>query len=105
MTGRILSDLKREAGDLQFVDAVVAEDGAVLAFPNGHSWFFTGMRVAEISRDGLRKCSKIILSPRRVRKVKQRYRLGYVASLRGELVKAIRERYEVESGLVLLGST
>lgn len=36
-----------------------------------------------------------------VRKVEQRYRLGYVESLRGELVKAIRERYEVESELVL----
>ena len=38
VTGRILSDLKRVAGNLQFVDAVVAENGAVLAFPNGHSW-------------------------------------------------------------------
>ena len=34
-TGRILSDLKQAAGDLGFVDAVVAENGAVLAFPNG----------------------------------------------------------------------
>ena len=38
VTGRILADLKRVAGDLRFVDAVVAENGAVLAFPNGHSW-------------------------------------------------------------------
>ena len=38
VTGRILSDLKRVAGNLQFVDAVVAENGAVLTFPNGHSW-------------------------------------------------------------------
>jgi hypothetical protein len=36
-----------------------------------------------------------------VRKVEQRYRLGYVESLQGELVKALRERYEVESELVL----
>jgi hypothetical protein len=36
-----------------------------------------------------------------VRKVEQRYRLGYVGSLQGELVKALRERYEVESELVL----
>jgi hydroxymethylpyrimidine pyrophosphatase-like HAD family hydrolase len=36
-TGRILSELKQVAGDLQFVDAVVAENGAVLDFPNGHS--------------------------------------------------------------------
>ena len=32
-TGRILSDLRRVAGDLRFVDAVVAENGAVVAFP------------------------------------------------------------------------
>ncbi len=38
VTGRILCDLERVAGDLHFVDAIVAENGAVLAFPNGHSW-------------------------------------------------------------------
>ncbi len=38
VTGRILSDLRRVAGNLHFVDAVVAENGAVIAFPNGHSW-------------------------------------------------------------------
>ena len=38
VTGRILSDLERVAGDLKFADAVVAESGAVIAFPNGHSW-------------------------------------------------------------------
>jgi hydroxymethylpyrimidine pyrophosphatase-like HAD family hydrolase len=37
VTGRVLSDLLRVAGDLQFADAIVAENGAVLAFPNGHS--------------------------------------------------------------------
>src|SRR5215470_11922603 len=36
-TGRILSDLRRVAGDLNFVDAVVAENGAVLAFPDGQT--------------------------------------------------------------------
>jgi len=36
VSGRILSDLKQVAGDLGFVDAVVAENGAVLCFPNGH---------------------------------------------------------------------
>jgi hydroxymethylpyrimidine pyrophosphatase-like HAD family hydrolase len=35
VTGRILSDLRNVAGDLNFVDAVVAENGAVLAFPDG----------------------------------------------------------------------
>jgi hydroxymethylpyrimidine pyrophosphatase-like HAD family hydrolase len=33
VTGRIMEDLRREAGNLQFLDAVVAENGAVLAFP------------------------------------------------------------------------
>jgi len=37
VTGRILSDLKRVAGNLNFVDAVVAENGAVLSFPNGQT--------------------------------------------------------------------
>ncbi len=32
-TGRVLSDLRRVAGDLEFADAVVAENGAVLTFP------------------------------------------------------------------------
>jgi hypothetical protein len=37
-TGRILEDLRRVAGDLHFVDAVVAENGAVVLFPDsGHS--------------------------------------------------------------------
>jgi len=37
VTGRILSDLEQAAGDLGFVDAVIAENGAVLAFPNDYS--------------------------------------------------------------------
>jgi len=34
VTGRILGDLRRVAGDLRFVDAIVAENGGVLAFPH-----------------------------------------------------------------------
>ncbi len=34
VTGRILGDLERVAGDLHFVDAVVAENGGVIAFPD-----------------------------------------------------------------------
>jgi len=34
VTGRILSELQRVAGDLHFVDAVVAENGAVIYFPD-----------------------------------------------------------------------
>jgi hydroxymethylpyrimidine pyrophosphatase-like HAD family hydrolase len=33
-TGRILDDLRRAAADLRFVDAIVAENGAVLEFPH-----------------------------------------------------------------------
>ena len=36
-----------------------------------------------------------------IRKVEERYRVGEVEGLRGELVKVIRDRYEVESELVL----
>jgi len=35
VTGRILSELKRVAGGIEFVDGVVAENGAVLALPSG----------------------------------------------------------------------
>ncbi len=34
VTGRILEDLHRVAGDLHFVDAVVAENGAAIEFPD-----------------------------------------------------------------------
>ena len=38
VTGRILAELRRVAGDLHFVDGVVAENGAVVHFPDsGHT--------------------------------------------------------------------
>ena len=38
VTGRILDELRRVAGDLRFVDGVVAENGAVVHFPDsGHT--------------------------------------------------------------------
>lgn len=37
VTGRILSEFKQAVGDIDFVDAVVAENGAVLEFPNGYT--------------------------------------------------------------------
>ena len=36
-TGRILSELRNVAGDLNFLDAVIAENGAVLAFPGAQT--------------------------------------------------------------------
>lgn len=35
VTGRILSELRDVAGDLSFVDGIVAENGAVISLPNG----------------------------------------------------------------------
>ena len=35
VTGRRLDDLRRVAGDLHFLDAVVAENGALMHFPDG----------------------------------------------------------------------
>jgi hypothetical protein len=38
VTGRILDDLRRVAGDLHFVDGVIAENGAIVHFPDsGHT--------------------------------------------------------------------
>ena len=34
VTGRILDELRRVAGDLHFVDGVIAENGAVIHFPS-----------------------------------------------------------------------
>src|SRR5688500_17651842 len=35
VTGRRLDDLRRVAGDLHFIDGVVAENGALVHFPDG----------------------------------------------------------------------
>jgi hydroxymethylpyrimidine pyrophosphatase-like HAD family hydrolase len=48
-TGRILDDLRRLTGDLRFVDAIVAENGAVLAFPgSGRSAVLASQPPAEL---------------------------------------------------------
>jgi len=54
VTGRILSELRKAVGDLDFVDAVVAENGAVLAFPNGQSRV-TGHLPPQVFFDELRR--------------------------------------------------
>jgi hypothetical protein len=57
VSGRILSDLEQAAGDLRFVDAVVAENGAVLCFPNGHARLLghppPAVFLAELRRRGI----------------------------------------------------
>jgi hydroxymethylpyrimidine pyrophosphatase-like HAD family hydrolase len=58
VTGRILDELRRVAGDLGFVDGVVAENGAILHFPgSGHTVTLApvvpGAFVDELRRRGL----------------------------------------------------
>jgi hydroxymethylpyrimidine pyrophosphatase-like HAD family hydrolase len=58
VTGRILDDLRRVMGDLRLVDAVVAENGAVLAFPaSGRSFVLappaSERMLAELRRRGI----------------------------------------------------
>ncbi|MGA2213571.1 MAG: HAD family hydrolase, partial [Bryobacteraceae bacterium] len=57
-TGRILDDLRRVAGDLHFVDAVVAENGAVIEFPDsGYSRILAepppAVLLKELRREGI----------------------------------------------------
>ena len=50
-TGRILDELRRVAGDLHFVDGVIAENGAVLHFPESDHTVAAGAAgAADVSR-------------------------------------------------------
>ncbi len=58
VTGRILSELRHSAGELHFVDAVIAENGAILHFPaSGHTSLLaagvSSALLAELSRRGV----------------------------------------------------
>ena len=58
VTGRILADLRRVAGDLHFVDAIVAENGAVIEFPDSGYSRVVGLAppaslLTELSRAGV----------------------------------------------------
>ena len=58
-TGRILDELRRAAGDLHFVDAVIAENGAVLHFPESDHTTTLGppvpaVLIDELARRGLK---------------------------------------------------
>jgi hypothetical protein len=58
VTGRILEELRRVAGDLHFADAVIAENGAVIHFPDSGHTSTLAPRVldeftAELSRRGI----------------------------------------------------
>lgn len=53
VTGRTLSELRRVAGDLHLVDGVVAENGAVVHFPDGGHTSLLAPPVPAALRDGL----------------------------------------------------
>jgi hydroxymethylpyrimidine pyrophosphatase-like HAD family hydrolase len=58
VTGRILADLRRVAGELHFVDAVVAENGAVIDFPDSGYSRVVGQAppealLSELRREGI----------------------------------------------------
>jgi hydroxymethylpyrimidine pyrophosphatase-like HAD family hydrolase len=55
VTGRILDELRRVAGDLHFVDAVVAENGAVMHFPASGRTVALGPHVPELLLTELRR--------------------------------------------------
>ena len=55
VTGRILSELRRVAGDLHFVDGVVAENGAVVHFPDSDHTSVLAPRLVEPLVMGLAK--------------------------------------------------
>lgn len=55
VTGRILDDLRRLVGDLRFVDAVVAENGAVISFPGSGRSSLLASPVPEALVEALRK--------------------------------------------------
>jgi len=53
---RILDNLRRVAGDLHFVDGVVAENGAVVHFPgSGHTWL-AGLLAEQLILHGYAMC-------------------------------------------------
>ena len=55
VTGRILDELRRVAGDLHFVDAVVAENGAVIEFTDSQYSRAFALPHSETFLDALRR--------------------------------------------------
>ena len=54
VTGRILDDLRKLVGDLRFVDAVVAENGAIISFPESGRSTMLGPPVPNILVEALK---------------------------------------------------
>lgn len=55
VTGRRIADLQRAAGDLRFLDAVVAENGGILAFPHDHRTIQLGQAPPAIFLEELKR--------------------------------------------------
>jgi hypothetical protein len=55
VTGRILDELRRVAGDLHFVDGVVAENGALVHFPDSGHTSLLAPPVSDVFLAGLRE--------------------------------------------------
>jgi hydroxymethylpyrimidine pyrophosphatase-like HAD family hydrolase len=56
ITGRILSELRRVAGDLHFVDGVIAENGAVVHFPDTDHSTVLAPEIPKEFVDELKRC-------------------------------------------------
>jgi len=66
VTGRILEDLRRVAGDLHFVDAVVAENGAALEFPDSGYSTLLGAPPPSVVLEELRREGILFVSGRSI---------------------------------------
>lgn len=109
-TGRIVTDLRAVAGDLDFVDAVVGENGAVLSFPaNGHLELLTATASPTLVNDlralrvpvNVGQCvieSDAVLAPKLLESI-QRVKAPYALTFNGSRVMALPSGVTKASGL------
>lgn len=96
VTGRVLDELRRVAGDLRFVDAVVGENGAVLAFPEtGYSQI-----PAELVRRKVKaKQGQVVVeadaehAPVTLGVIEEQHRRGELLDARDRVLQLIEQRY------------
>ena len=112
VTGRIVSDLRGVAGDLDFIDAVVGENGAVLSLPgNGRSEMLTAAASPALVGDlraarvpvSVGQCvieSDAVLAPRLQESI-QRVKAPYALTFNGTRVMALPSGVTKASGLTV----
>ena len=112
VTGRIVSDLRGVAGDLDFIDAVVGENGAVLSLPgNGRSEMLTAAASPALVGDlraarvpvSVGQCvieSDAVLAPRLQESI-QRVKAPYALTFNGTRVMALPSGVTKASGLIV----